>query len=389
MGGPLMLSTSKPSFADALRQADTEISHHGVPDAIERRLRNRLEAGRNGSALRLPIAIAMTASIAAAALFFFVFRGESSPSQTVVAGFAIENASQDIRYSESGDGLTITTGACDVVSAELGIRITNTGKVAIQREQDGIRLRNGTATFSVDKRVHTQAPARIWVSHGVIEVLGTEFTVNQHEHGGDVVLHEGAIRFVPTTGELRTLAPGDSLTWPLPVATPLSPAVPNAPVPEPQTEESTAVLAKPARTKAQTRQPPKQELQTERSTSVLGKPAQAPIPTRPSPEQEPETELQVEPTVGNVFAELAKLRSRRQYEQAVKLLRSAIRDKRTTPAAVEQFSYELGAILTDQLRKKSAACKHWKTHSSRYPNGNYVAEVRSAQLRIGCGGDGS
>ncbi len=168
-----MLTTSKPSFADALRQADQGIIDHGVPDAIERRLRKRLDERRSGSAFRLPIVIAMTATISAAALFLFVFSGESTQSQTVAAaGFTIENASQDLRYSDS-DGLVITAGACDVVSAELGIRISNSGNVAIQSEQDGIRLRQGTATFSVEKRIHTQTPARIWVSDGVIEVLGT------------------------------------------------------------------------------------------------------------------------------------------------------------------------------------------------------------------------
>lgn len=356
-----MLSTSKPSFADALRQADQALIDHGVPAAIERRLRNRLDERRRGSASRLAIGIAITATMAAAVLFLFVFRGENTPPLALAtSGFTIENASQDLRYQESGsDGLILTQGTCEVVSAKFGIRITNTGKVAIQREHDGLRLVDGTASFSVKKRLHSQIPARILVSHGVIEVLGTEFTVHQREHGGDVLLHEGAIRFVAASGEVRTLAPGDSLSWPLPLATPAVPDAKIDPVSEPPVEDNPPISAKPLHA-------------TER------------IPRRDASDPEPETKLAAEPTVHNVFAELAKLRSRGQYEQAAKMLRSAIGDGRTTASAGEQFSYELGAILSDRLHDKDAACAHWKIHTRRYNRGKYATEVESAQLRLGC-----
>jgi transmembrane sensor len=53
----------------------------------------------------------------------------------------------------------------------------------------------------------------------------------------------------------------------------------------------------------------------------------------------------------------------------------------------EQLSYELGAILTHQLKDVAAACAHWKIHRRQHPASRYAAEVESAQARLGCQGD--
>ncbi|MBL4635023.1 MAG: hypothetical protein JKY56_14210 [Kofleriaceae bacterium] len=86
----------------------------------------------------------------------------------------------------------------------------------------------------------------------------------------------------------------------------------------------------------------------------------------------------------DVISLVAKLRSRRKYQEAADLLREAIEDKSITKTIREQLSYELGVILSNQLIDKASACKHWGRHRKRYADGRYQSEVSSAETRLGC-----
>jgi transmembrane sensor len=349
-----MTNTSKPNFTESLREADESLRAYGVPSSTERRLRTRLIHGKSKPSQLLRWSLA-TGAACAAALLFLLLRssGDAQEPQTFAAGFSLTSAGEDLRYSLNADNsITIESDASEAVLAELGLLLKNSGPVTVKSRNDGVRLIQGTATFSVAKRTPGQAPVRVWVSHGRIEVIGTEFTVEQKTANGSVVLREGTIRFVAESGQTSTLSAGESLAWPLPKASgrePLGPKLEEAvPVPDSDRKPST-------------------------------RPENA---TADSPEAAPTNE---EPKK-DILDELAKLRSRGEYAEAADLLRESLSGADLNQTAREQLSYELGTILTyTRLKNNVTACNHWTGHSQRFPAGRYAAEVESAMSRLSCG----
>ena len=57
-------------------------------------------------------------------------------------------------------------------------------------------------------------------------------------------------------------------------------------------------------------------------------------------------------------------------------------------SARERLSFELGSILTYQLRARARACEHWARHVARFEGGRYEDEVQQAEATLGCGNDG-
>jgi transmembrane sensor len=84
-----------------------------------------------------------------------------------------------------------------------------------------------------------------------------------------------------------------------------------------------------------------------------------------------------------IVEQVAELRAQRQYQTAVSLLRDALGrrwDRRTR----EVLSYELGTILTTQLRDQDGACAHWTTHREQFPGGRYARAIARAEERLSC-----
>ena len=358
-----MLTPPKPNFADALRQADTIYRDHGVPETVSQRFFNRIHTRTTRVPTRRWTTVGIGIGIAscAAALALLILRGTSgkqeATSLTVAAGFSLAQPSKNLKYVvDKGGSLAIHNGDCEAIHHEFGITVKNRGRITIKHHPGGVRLLHGTADLSVDKRSPDQAPARIWVSHGRIDVLGTKFTIRQHKDGGDVMLHEGIIRFTGDDKQSRTLEPGDTLAWPLPAIKP----APIDPVDQ--------------------RRPVQKARQVERR--VRKRRQSQSDPTRLSPPSEPTVDKR-----GSVFDEVAKLRSRRQYHEATRTLRRALTSQRLSLSARERLSYELGAILTHQIMDVTQACKHWTAHNQRYPTGRYTAEVRGTQKRLDCQDD--
>lgn len=356
-----MLTPERPRFQDALRQADERYAARGIPAIVERRIRERLADQSRRPRRWVPAGLGV-ATVAAAALFLLSLQSlspEQLPgSPSIVAGFAIDDASRDLRLAATEDAtLVIEAGECQAIHSEHGIQLRNSGPITVTDEEDGLRLVRGRATFAVDKRRPAQPPARIWVSHGRIEVLGTEFTIEQGAQGGEVKLHEGAIRFIDERGRIRTLEPGDALRWPLSE--------------EPQVEvEATPESRTPAPVPASARD--------KRPTSADVQVALVPEPAQETP---------ASATPATILQELAKLRSRGEYTKAVELLRRTLQAEDLAAATREQLSYELGTILTNQIRDPVAACEHWRAHVHQHPSGRYATEVASAQRRLDCQGE--
>jgi hypothetical protein len=336
-----MLATG-PDFANVLRQEDQALRDREIPAEVLQRLQQRLAAQRAPApARRWHVAMGLVVATAVA-VAVFVRRDsaplESSPEEPLVAGLVVDPACRAAGLTTGSDGtLSVDRAGCSIVGGDRDVRATSMGAMTVKIEADGMRLVRGAARLSVAKRKVGEPPARVQVSHGRIEVLGTEFSVRQDSRGGDVVLHEGVIRFVDKSGQHRTLKPGQTLKWPL-----------SRPEPPVKASES----------------PQKHEIVQE---------------TFP-PQHNPGSERQQQ----RILDELSQLRSRGQYTQAASLLRKALGKGAVSKALRQQLSFELGAILADRLGRVAEACNHWQQHQRSYPDGRYQMEIASSQKRHGC-----
>ena len=308
---------SKGSFRRALIEADRELAR--VPFVGERDVRAIVD--RRRVPWRLP---ALALASALVVLFVMRSREVSEPRSEVLAldmpGFGHVAGDRDARVVRISGGIHVVSGRVDV---------------------------------DVAHRPRGTAPALVRVSHGTIAVLGTRFTIEQSEHGGRVVLHEGKIRF---DGEGRSivLAPGESLSWPL---------APPAPVvaPPPPVREIERPIARVTKI-----EPTKRETTSEPT-----------IPTAPTADAPPALDID------QLLAELANLRARRRFIDAARLLENALAT--ALPSTThERLSYELGDIRTYQLTDRERACAHWQAHRDRFPHGRYTDEVAAAVRRLAC-----
>src|SRR5688500_12962312 len=158
----------------------------GVPRAADERLRRRLLGGaardsRPNRALALGLAFGCVGVVA-----LLLLTRRPAPEIATVAPTPTE-------------GITVESASADAV---------------VQREAEGLRLVAGRIVVAVHKRARGLAPARVLVSGGAIEIMGTRFTVVQEGDGGQVTLHEGSIRFVGADGAITMMVPGQTVRWP-------------------------------------------------------------------------------------------------------------------------------------------------------------------------------
>lgn len=218
-------------------------------------------------------------------------------------------------------------------------------------QEDGVtRVVSGVVDVSVVKGT----PVRVKVSHGVIEVRGTRFTITQRATDGEVTLHEGSIAFIFTDGSTELLKPGQTLRWPRVIAAPPFDPEP-APAPVPAPEPAPAPAPAPDASSAPT-----------------------PVVRRP-----PVTDAGPVLTAEAVLDRLAALRSQGAWGQAVVELEAAL--AAPLPVATkERLSFELGSILSDHLDDRRRACQRWQLHGKLFPRGRYAAEVAAVAERLKC-----
>ncbi len=197
----------------------------------------------------------------------------------------------------------------------------------VGRRGEALVLERGEVTVDIDPLRPAPRMVRVRVSGGVIEVLGTRFTIKEEGTRGQVTLHRGSIRFIPPQGSGQTLEPGQTRTW--------GERVERAALPTPAP-------------------PPVEKV-------------------KPSP---PKTQPKTRPRRGSVSASelemLRELRRLKRYEDALSNLKRLSRrnlDKTTR----EVLSFERGELL--ELRGDDA-CGHWRRHQRRWRRGTYRAAVR-------------
>ncbi len=340
----------KRDFVEALRAAERAREDQSLRQGAAHRISQQILEGRGSkrAALRRrALSLIAVPALAAVALLVFVLSTAGSGSGS---GDAAE-----VMVAEAVGAQTVLPAGTRAVAAEQRLEVTTaqTGAV-LEREPAGVRMLQGTARFEVERRTAGEAEVVVLVSHGRIEVLGTQFTITQREDGGEVTLHEGSIRFRADQGREVLLTPGETLKWPLPVVAELTP-VP-APLPSRSEEEEKVEDAEPV------------------------PPPSAPVAEKRTPRAAPEQTFDVEGLIENV--ELMRRQGR--FEDAVAELQGAL--KRDLPKGTsERLSYELGAILTWQLRDEARACEVWSAHRARHgTEGRYAAEVTRAERALGC-----
>lgn len=198
----------------------------------------------------------------------------------------------------------------------------------VSRLGTGARVHRGMVRFDVVHTGKRAAAYQVEVSDGVIDVLGTAFSIEQREGGGSVALERGSIRFRGADGREVLLAPGESLEWPLP-------------------------------------SPPAQGPADEPAAPVAQK----------APAREPALSSEA------ALEKVAVLRSRGRYEEAVAVLTRTLEQPGLSASTRDRLRFEIGSILTHQLRDPVRACAWWSAH----PSQRYGVEVDAAVQLLGCG----
>lgn len=233
-----------------------------------------------------------------------------------------------------GDGTIGLSGTCAWPLASPAMTVASFGDASVRVEGDVVTVLDGWLVFDVE-RVQEGAPSvRVGVAGGMIEVLGTRFSVYQERTRGHVELVEGRIRMLEHSGVASTLSPGDRFTWHSVASAELQTAVerlPSAAAPDGQV------------------------------TSRPRTPRRASEPIR----------------------EIAALRAEGRYLEALDLARRWASDSRSARTR-EVLHYEAGTLIEGPMGDASAACRHWREHLARYPKGRYTEQVALRLARLGC-----
>jgi transmembrane sensor len=327
----------RPDIVEKLREADGELRKERLSPEADRRIRLLLAGEGRRPRAWLRLVWAPAAALAVALLIWALWPGRRPPEPLPPrpAGFSVASGAVD---REQGQ-LRCRTAGCTLEAPEIETRLELAKHCVVTRRRGRIRLVRGQLTVEVRPRPRKQ-PVRIAVSHGVVEVTGTRFTLRQDPTRGWVKLERGAIRFVSDDGRAVALRPGERLDWPLPP-------------PEPPASQASL---------------PRASLDASPSTPTPGKP-------RPAPLDERATQALLE--------QVERLRSQQRYARAAALLRRSlprIADRTTR----ERLSYELGSLLTYQLKRGDRACRHWKRHLRAFSPTRYAADIARARKLIGC-----
>jgi len=337
-------------FEAELRREEVARQAEGLPDGVRRAIWARIEGTIGAGAGRRPrraVVLVPVLAVGGLAAVILLVAGLRAPAR--LGELEVVRRSRDLRARVESGLIQVERGAVTLVDSTSGMTIEADEPAALRRESGGVRVVRGRLDFVVAHRRTGAPPATVFVSHGAIEVMGTAFTVLQGTAGGEVRLREGIIRFRGSEGAVVWLHPGESLSWPLP-----------APAPP---ENSTAVP------------PPAPAPAAPAPRTTRG----APSPSRPPPEA-----AATPRSAEELLDHIEELRSRHEYAAAARALRQAIALQ--PPPTSERLSFELGSLLTHQLRDPPRACAHWRRHQRQFGGGRYRDEVTRAQQALGCTG---
>lgn len=373
------------SFVDELRELDratqAEQLRPGAVHRIARRLDAELLQAELPARRRTWIPMVSFAAGAAMVLAVFAFGGEPSVATRQAAAPAPMHASWQVGgdncHVTRGDVEFVLDGSCRVDPPRAGVVLESRATTRLRPTADGVVLLDGTVLLEAMSGPEG-VPWRVEVPGGVLELLATRLSVVVAEGGGHVDLLEGTMRFVADDGRVHAVEPGERFHFGSDgaLAASAEPVVDAA-----ASERATAVIEAPALPAVASEPLAIEEpalaagerlAALERPEATAGKRGRGRGDAAPSSEE-----------LRRVVDQVALLRSQRQYQAAVSLLRDALRqrwDRRTR----EVLSYELGTILSTQLRDATSACAHWQAHREQFTAGRYARAIERVQERLGC-----
>ncbi len=226
--------------------------------------------------------------------------------------------------------------------------------VSLEERGNGMRVRHGTASFVASPRSDGNT-LRVLVSHGVIEITGTRFTVTQRDGTGHVKVDEGTVVYHDDDGSDVVLAAGAETTWPLPQGGVVV-ALDAIPLAAPKL---------PVSPRAATSARPRTSVATSAPVAATQEESQE------EDEQDEEEAEEPQPTgtmsMEDILKRISKLRAQKRPREAVQLLLSQSQRGDITPAQMARLSWEIGLFLQDS-DEKAATCNHWKNHARKYPD---------------------
>ena len=340
---------NRPPLLPRLRSRRHELGSATMPVGARHRVASRLaqEAARraNGGARGLAPRtwIPMATFAAGAALVLMVVswnllhsrvsshEADATPAVAVLPGYVVEG--EHCRAHRDGP-TAVLAGACRLLGPQLSVQTWEDVRLVLSERT--VVLSMGQAMFDVRPVVPGEASVRVVVSHGTIEVLGTRFTVDQTDEGGTVDLFEGHIRFRHSSGgDWVDIAPGQRFGW--------GSRKEQAPPPEVVGDAEEEIIT----------------IEDEPPDTRVGRGVDA-TPRKPDADV--------------VIARVTALRGAGRYRQASAVLRKALRHKWDGRTG-QVLSYELGQILEHHRDDLAVACRHWRRHQARYPQGRYARAV--------------
>jgi hypothetical protein len=350
-----------------LRRYDQRLQQSPTRLALEMRVKRSLQRGvRTGWRTRPLFFGAMALSTALAALLFFGLPEVTVHKLKARSSSAASAAPTCLLRDAAGRG-TEYMGQCNITSdgvtvlTEPGSVVSGFGRVwAVGR---------GRCRFKVEPIAPGTEPLRVQVNGGVIEVMGTEFLIEEREQSGSVELYSGKIRFVATGRPAVDLLPGEQLSW---VRAPQS-----AEMPDSETPNSEAPIGT-----TKTGETPSSETPSSEAPNSGTPSSEAPVVGAAAPSvvatEVVESPLPVATTTlseVNLEVERAlRLRSLGQYREALRALNALI-PKPLDVHTREVLSFEKGTILERLAAPNS--CAHWAEHLAQFPAGRYRSLVET------------
>lgn len=345
-------------LVDALRSHDRALQRRSTSLAFDERMRRSIASGppRRRRAWTHWLAAAAAVVMLLGAGSWWVMSnatggGPDGPPEAVArfvgADVPITECQRDFE-----ERVVHLRGRCTLELEEPGVTVQTWTRATVEPRRDGLVVHDGLVLVDVQKVQAGAAPVRVGVGGGSIEVLGTQFVIYEGTSGGEVELLEGAIRFSRTDGPAIEMEVGDRTRWAAPPETPeLVPMIVPAPAPTP-------VPTIPA---------------TDNEA-----PAPEPAPTRAKRVDSASAE-----DLNATLVEVARLRERGQYHDALTQLREFRRSVRLPRTMAEVVSFEEGSLL-EAKGATAEACEHWARHTRRFSKGQYDAEVQRHSTRLGC-----
>lgn len=246
------------------------------------------------------------------------------------AASSLTIVSERCTWSRTDERLLQFAAGCRMRLAEPAMDIEIWAPTQLEVLATGVAVRDGVALFFVDPVADPQTPARVDVSGGTIEILGTRFVVSQARARGHVDLIEGEIRFQRLDGGLDDVEAGRRYQW-------ISPAV-----------DSDA-------------------------SSNAGD------PMLPGPKQQAPILAE---GLAEGLAEVARLRRAGELEAAIAKLDALAREQ-DDARTLEVISYERGTLV-ERSASTDTACRSWLEHRRNYPSGRYDREVDDRLTQLDC-----